>query len=89
MKDIITIDGPSVAGKSTIAKLLAQKLGYSYLDTGAPYRAVAWKIREEKVDPENEKELNAGNYEGKTKTIYRVVKQGASTTSPTVQNPKT
>jgi cytidylate kinase len=59
MKDIITIDGPSGAGKSTIAKLLAQKLGYSYLDTGALYRAVAWKIREEKVDPENEKELNA------------------------------
>ena len=59
MKDIITIDGPSGAGKSTIAKLLAQKLGYSYLDTGALYRAVAWKIREEKADPENEKKLKA------------------------------
>ena len=57
MKDIITIDGPSGAGKSTIAKLLAQKLGYSYLDTGALYRAVAWKIKEEKTDPENEKKL--------------------------------
>lgn len=59
MKDIITIDGPSGAGKSTIAKLLAQKLGYSYLDTGALYRAVAWKIKEEKSDPENEKELKS------------------------------
>lgn len=59
MKDIITIDGPSGAGKSTIAKLLAQKLGYSYLDTGALYRAVAWKIKEEKADSENEKELRA------------------------------
>lgn len=57
MKDIITIDGPSGAGKSTIAKLLAQKLGYNYLDTGALYRAVAWKIKEEKANPENEKEL--------------------------------
>lgn len=57
MKDIITIDGPSGAGKSTIAKLLAQKLGYNYLDTGALYRAVAWKIKQEKADPENEKKL--------------------------------
>ena len=68
MKDIITIDGPSGAGKSTIAKLLAQRLGYNYLDTGALYRAVAWKIREEKVDPENEKELNA--MLKKTKVVF-------------------
>jgi cytidylate kinase len=57
MKNIITIDGPSGAGKSTISKLLAQKLGYKYLDTGALYRAVAWKIKEENGDPEDEKNL--------------------------------
>ena len=41
MKRVIAIDGPSGAGKSTIAKLLAKALGFSYLDTGALYRAVA------------------------------------------------
>jgi cytidylate kinase len=39
---VITIDGPSGAGKSTMAKFLASALGYSYLDTGAMYRAVAY-----------------------------------------------
>ena len=54
MKNVITIDGPSGSGKGTISKLLARKLGYNYLDTGALYRAVAWKAREEKIDPDNE-----------------------------------
>jgi cytidylate kinase len=57
MKDVITIDGPSGAGKGTVSKLLARKMGYKYLDTGALYRAVAWKVRKEKADPDNEKEL--------------------------------
>lgn len=47
---IIAIDGPSGVGKSTVAKLLASKLGFLYLDTGALYRAVAWKALGEKVD---------------------------------------
>ncbi len=57
MKNIITIDGPSGAGKSTISKLLARRLGYKYLDTGALYRAVAWKIKKENIDIEDEKSL--------------------------------
>ncbi|HBH60375.1 MAG TPA: (d)CMP kinase [Nitrospiraceae bacterium] len=57
MKNVITIDGPSGSGKGTISKLLAGKLGYNYLDTGALYRAVAWKVREEKTDPDNEEAL--------------------------------
>jgi len=48
---IITIDGPAGVGKSTIAKQLASRLGYQYLDTGALYRAVAWKVRASDVDP--------------------------------------
>lgn len=40
---IIAIDGPSGAGKSTVAKAVAKKLGFSCLDTGAMYRAIAWK----------------------------------------------
>ena len=54
MKDVITIDGPSGSGKGTISKLLAKRLGYSYLDTGALYRAVAWKVREEQADTKDE-----------------------------------
>ena len=41
---LIAIDGPVGAGKSTIAKLLAGRLGYAYLDTGAMYRAIGWKV---------------------------------------------
>lgn len=42
-KPIIAIDGPAGAGKSTIAKMLARQLGYLFINTGAMYRAVAWK----------------------------------------------
>jgi cytidylate kinase len=47
---IIAIDGPSGAGKSTLAKRLAKELGFTYLDTGAMYRALALKILREAVD---------------------------------------
>jgi len=57
MKTVITIDGPSGAGKGTIARILAGKLGYKYLDTGALYRAVAWKVRGEKIHLDNEDAL--------------------------------
>jgi cytidylate kinase len=50
---IVTIDGPAGAGKSTVARKLAERLGYLYLDTGALYRAVAWKVRSEDVNPED------------------------------------
>ncbi|WP_299448790.1 (d)CMP kinase [uncultured Phascolarctobacterium sp.] len=43
---VVAIDGPAGAGKSTIAKLVAEKLGYAYIDTGAMYRSVAWKFLE-------------------------------------------
>lgn len=42
---IITLDGPAGAGKSTVARLVAKKLGLRFLDTGAMYRAVTWKAR--------------------------------------------
>lgn len=48
---IVTIDGPAGAGKSTVAKAVAAKLGYNYLDTGALYRAVAWKALQTGTDP--------------------------------------
>ena len=53
-KNIITIDGPSGAGKSTISKLLAAKLHYTYLDTGAMYRVVGLQVKRSGLDLEAE-----------------------------------
>ncbi len=53
MKRVIAIDGPAGAGKSTVAKIVAEKLGYTYIDTGAMYRGVAWKtLRDDKDAPD-------------------------------------
>ncbi len=51
---IITIDGPAGAGKSTVSRMLAHKLGYLYLDTGAMYRVVALEVQGKKIDPSND-----------------------------------
>ncbi|MCZ8535764.1 (d)CMP kinase [Paenisporosarcina quisquiliarum] len=53
----IAIDGPAAAGKSTIAKLAAEELGYTYIDTGAMYRAITYKAIERDIDLENEEAL--------------------------------
>jgi cytidylate kinase len=47
---IIAIDGPSGAGKGTVAKTVAVRLGYRHVDTGAMYRAIAWKARHDGLD---------------------------------------
>ena len=47
---IIAIDGPAGAGKSTVARIIAHKLGFLYIDTGAMYRALTLKIMQEKID---------------------------------------
>lgn len=59
MKINIAIDGPSAAGKSTIAKILAKELGYAHLDTGAMYRCVAYYSTIKGVDPEDAEGLSA------------------------------
>lgn len=51
---IIAIDGPAGSGKSTSAKLIAQKLGYLYIDTGAMYRAVTFLAIKKKLDSDKE-----------------------------------
>jgi cytidylate kinase len=54
---VITIDGPAGSGKSTVAKVLAKKMSYVYLDTGALYRAVAWQAYQEEVSETDEDAL--------------------------------
>ena len=55
----IAIDGPAGAGKSTIAKLVAAKLGFIYVDTGAMYRAMALYFLENGIQPEDEAKVSA------------------------------
>jgi CMP/dCMP kinase len=50
---IVTIDGPAGAGKSTVARRLAERLGFRYLDTGAMYRAVTWLALERGIPLED------------------------------------
>ena len=54
---VIAVDGPSGAGKSTIARMLARRLGYTYIDTGALYRAIGWKAKQEGIDPSDDAAL--------------------------------
>lgn len=56
---IITIDGPAGAGKSTVSKMLAKKLGYIYLDTGSLYRALAYKALKDKTILDDASGLNS------------------------------
>lgn len=56
--DVIAIDGPAGSGKSTTARLVAQKLGFTYLDTGAMYRALTLKAMDRGIDIQNESQLN-------------------------------
>ena len=53
MRICVAIDGPAAAGKSTVAKLVAKAKGYTYIDTGAMYRAFTWYCMEKGVDCEN------------------------------------
>jgi cytidylate kinase len=55
---IITIDGPSGVGKSTVAKSVAKLLGLTYLDTGAMYRAIALQVKRNPLNIDNDDELS-------------------------------
>lgn len=57
MKINIAIDGPSAAGKSTVAKELAKRLGYTHLDTGSMYRAVAYITKEANIKIDDEEKI--------------------------------
>lgn len=59
MDNIIAIDGPAGSGKSTVARLLAERLGYIYVDTGAMYRALTLKALRENLDLNDQAKLTA------------------------------
>ena len=59
MSHNVAIDGPAGAGKSTIAKRIAKKLGYIYVDTGAMYRAMAYYLIQNQVDATNKEAIAA------------------------------
>jgi CMP/dCMP kinase len=56
-KLLITIDGPAGAGKTTVSRALADRIGYRYIDTGALYRAVAFEVKVHGIDPDDENAL--------------------------------
>lgn len=74
----IAIDGPAGAGKSTIAKQVAKKLGYIYVDTGAMYRAIAHYLVQNNINIDNEVELKSAcesinitiKYENDAQQVY-------------------
>ncbi len=55
-KVVVAIDGPAAAGKSTVSKAVAKILGYTYIDTGAMYRAFTSYVLDKGIDPKNEAE---------------------------------
>ena len=56
---IVAIDGPSGAGKGTVARTLAERLGYRHVDTGAMYRAVAWRALQDHLSLDDEAAVSA------------------------------
>lgn len=66
---VIAIDGPSASGKSTNARLIAKKLGYIYVDTGAMYRTLAWYCLQNRIDVDDEKAVAAAVRKWKTMLV--------------------
>jgi cytidylate kinase len=58
-RPIVAIDGPVASGKSTVARLVAERLGFLYIDTGAMYRAAAWKAMQAGLDWEDRAAVSA------------------------------
>lgn len=58
-RPVIALDGPVGAGKSTVARAVAQRLGYRYVDTGAMYRSVAWAAMQQGIDLKDRERVTA------------------------------
>jgi len=77
---VIAIDGPSGSGKSTVAKAVATRLGLSYLDTGAMYRAVAFEAMRRGIDPEDRPTVAELSRQIELKVEDKVTVDGADAT---------
>lgn len=94
---IIAIDGPAAVGKSTMGKLIARELGFTYIDTGAIYRAITWKVLKNNIDKNDENMIsdlvvnicitieNANN--NSLKDYYHIFVDGENVTEK-IRNPK-
>ncbi|MFZ1063241.1 MAG: (d)CMP kinase [Acidimicrobiales bacterium] len=74
--DVIAIDGPAGSGKSTVARALAQVLGWTFLDTGAMYRAVTYEALREGVDVTDEEAMGQLAAAASISTVPRVTING-------------
>ena len=59
MKIVIAIDGPAASGKSSVARRVSRRLGFSYLDSGAFYRAITWWVLRRRADPASAHDVSA------------------------------
>jgi len=88
---VVTIDGPAASGKSTAARLLAERLGVSFLDTGAMYRAVTLAAMRAGIDMENEQALlgllNSSEFEFTVRQGRMVVSLDGADVSMEIREP--
>jgi CMP/dCMP kinase len=84
---VIAIDGPSGVGKGTIARAVAAALGYRHVDTGAMYRAVAWKARREDVALDDEGAVTRLTEEARIEALDRAVRVDGIDISADIRTP--
>ncbi len=75
--DVIAIDGPAASGKSTVARNLSEALGIPYINTGSLYRAVAWKLRKNALDPDTVSQEEVDRILADTRIAYEKPAPGA------------
>lgn len=70
MKTVVAIDGPAASGKSSVARKVSAQLGFSYIDSGAFYRAITWWILRCQADPESHPQVSAAIGESKIESGF-------------------
>jgi len=92
MTTVIAIDGPAGSGKSSVSKAAARTLGFAYLDTGAAYRALAWRCIEEGIDTlgptDIVESLGSFDYEIGTDPDSYFVRVGSDTVTEAIREPR-